>query len=66
MAMFVVIPLPLIHYGLDKAHHWQVYLPVVVAGFVLMVPSVIYGEKRTNQESVCRRHRPDGFRAAGA
>lgn len=47
MAMFVVIPFALTETGgLDKAHHWQVYLPAVVAGFVLMVPAIIYGEKR--------------------
>lgn len=52
MAMFVVIPFALIHHGLDKAHHWQVYLPVVVAGFVLMVPAIIYGEKRHQLKKV--------------
>ncbi|MDN0085110.1 MFS transporter [Crenobacter sp. SG2305] len=47
MAMFVVMPFALIKIGgLDKAHHWQVYLPVAVTGFILMVPPIIYGEKR--------------------
>ena len=47
MAMFVVIPFALTETaGLDKAHHWQVYLPVVVVGFLLMIPAIIYGEKR--------------------
>jgi predicted MFS family arabinose efflux permease len=47
MAMFVVIPFVLIDAGhLDKARHWLVYLPVSVTGFLLMVPAIIYGEKR--------------------
>jgi predicted MFS family arabinose efflux permease len=34
MAMFVTIPFALIKTaGLDKAHHWEVYLPVTVIGF---------------------------------
>ena len=45
MSMFVVIPFALITTGhLDKAHHWEVYLPVTVGGFMLMVPAIIYGE----------------------
>lgn len=53
MAMFVVIPFALTRSaGLDKAHHWQVYLPVVVIGFVLMVPAIIYGEKRHQLKKV--------------
>ena len=47
MAMFVVIPFALISTGgLDTSQHWEVYLPVVVIGFILMVPAIIYGEKR--------------------
>lgn len=52
MAMFVAIPFALINHGLDKAHHWQVYLPVVVAGFFLMVPAIIYGEKKGRLKTV--------------
>ena len=32
--------------GLDGEHHWQVYLPVVLVSLALMVPAIIYGEKR--------------------
>ncbi|KAF0811758.1 Inner membrane transport protein YajR [Andreprevotia sp. IGB-42] len=47
MAMFTVMPLLLRQIGgLEVAHHWWVYLPVVLFGFVLMVPAVIVGEKR--------------------
>ncbi|MGA7181515.1 MAG: MFS transporter [Thiobacillaceae bacterium] len=47
MAMFVVIPVALADYaGLPKAHHWWVYLPVVMGSFLLAVPGIIVGEKR--------------------
>ena len=47
MAMFVVVPFALVRSGnLDVQHHWQVYLPVLVGALVVMVPAIIYGEKR--------------------
>jgi len=53
MAMFVTIPFALIKTaGLDKAHHWEVYLPVTVIGFILMVPAIIYGEKKSRLKQV--------------
>ncbi|KAF1050034.1 MFS transporter [Xylophilus sp.] len=36
IAMWVAVPTLLVRAGLDKAHHWQVYLPAVLASFVLM------------------------------
>lgn len=52
MAMFVSMPFALVNLGLDKAYHWEVYLPVVVVGFVLMVPAIIYGEKRARLKQI--------------
>ncbi|OHX20020.1 MFS transporter [Chromobacterium sphagni] len=53
MAMFVTIPFALIKTGhLDKSQHWQVYLPVTVIGFILMVPAIIYGEKKARLKPV--------------
>lgn len=53
MAMFVTIPFALIKTaGLDKSHHWEVYLPVTVIGFLLMVPAIIYGEKKSKLKQV--------------
>lgn len=52
MSMFVVLPFTLIKHGLDKAHHWQVYLPVVIVGFLLMVPAIVYGEKKGKLKTV--------------
>jgi MFS family permease len=46
MAMFVVIPSMLLASGnLPLAEHWKVYLPAVLASFVLMVPAIIAAEK---------------------
>ncbi|WP_227103976.1 MFS transporter [Chromobacterium rhizoryzae] len=53
MAMFVTIPFALIKTAhLDKTQHWQVYLPVTVIGFLLMVPAIIYGEKKARLKQV--------------
>ncbi len=46
MAMFVVVPVALKNSGLPPAHHWMVYLPVLLGSFLLIVPAIIYGEKR--------------------
>ncbi|MFZ5529813.1 MAG: MFS transporter, partial [Pseudomonadota bacterium] len=52
MALFVVVPFELRENGLDAGHHWQVYLPVMLTAFVLMVPPIIYGEKKARLKQV--------------
>jgi len=53
MAMFVVVPGLLIRYGnLPLAAHWKIYLPAVLASFVLMVPAIIFAEKRNKVQPV--------------
>ena len=53
MMMFVVVPGLLISTGgLPLASHWQVYLPAVLLSFVLMVPAIIYAEKRQKLRTV--------------
>jgi MFS family permease len=52
MAMFVVVPVALKNSGLAPAQHWAVYLPVLLGSFVLMVPAIIYGEKRGKMKPV--------------
>ncbi len=48
MAMFVVVPFAIIESsGLHENQHWQIYLPVLLASFVLMVPAIIYAEKQS-------------------
>lgn len=45
VSLFVVLPLSLAEAGLAGAAHWQVYLPVVLAAIVLMVPFIIAAER---------------------
>jgi MFS family permease len=46
IAMFVVIPPVLVEAtGLPLAEHWKIYLPVVLASFVLMLPPIFASEK---------------------
>ncbi len=46
MALFVVIPGTLKSVGqLPLSAHWQVYLPAVLASFLLMVPAILYAER---------------------
>jgi len=52
MAMFIVVPFALVQGGLDAEQHWQVYLPVLLASLVLLVPVIIYGEKRGELKKV--------------
>jgi MFS family permease len=52
MAMFVVVPVALKNSGLPADHHWAVYLPVLLGSFLLMVPAIIYGEKRGQMKPV--------------
>lgn len=53
MSMFVVVPGLLIRYGdLPLAEHWKIYLPAVLASFALMVPAIIFAEKRDKVQPV--------------
>lgn len=52
-ASFVVLPLVLRdHVGLPAAHHWWLYLPVLAASVAVMVPFIIYAEKRHRVKQV--------------
>ena len=47
MAMFVVIPVMLVRSGgLPVESHWEVYLPVVLVSFALMMPPIFMAERR--------------------
>lgn len=53
MAMFIVVPFALKETsGINENQHWQIYLPVLIASFVLMVPAIIYAEKRAQLKLV--------------
>jgi MFS family permease len=51
-AMFVVVPTLLVSAGLPLPGHWQLYLPVVLASFVVMVPAVLYADRRNQPKPV--------------
>ncbi|WP_018868374.1 MULTISPECIES: MFS transporter [unclassified Thioalkalivibrio] len=54
-ANFLVIPLLLVEYlGLAGAEHWRFYVPVLLAGFALMLPGIILGERRQRVHTVMR------------
>jgi MFS family permease len=53
MAMFVVVPFAIKQTsGMSENDHWMIYLPVMVVSFAMMVPAIIYGEKRARLKQV--------------
>ena len=53
MSMFVVVPTALVQaLGLPLAEHWKLYLPVMLASFVLMLPPLFAGERRGHMKQV--------------
>jgi MFS family permease len=53
MAMFMVVPFAIKNStGLNENSHWQIYLPVLVISFLLMVPVIIYAEKKAKLRPV--------------
>ena len=47
MALFVSLPFLLLQMGIAQESQWKVYAPMVLFGMVLMVPVIIYGEKKS-------------------
>lgn len=53
MAMFVVVPFAIKQTsGMSENDHWLIYLPIMVLSFALMVPAIIYGEKKAMLKQV--------------
>jgi MFS family permease len=52
MALFIAVPFNLRAAGLPVDHHWQVYLPVMVGSFVLMVPAIVGPATPLRQKTV--------------
>ena len=46
--MFVVVPPMLVATGLPVAQHWKLSLPAVIGSFVLMVPVILYADRRNH------------------
>jgi predicted MFS family arabinose efflux permease len=41
MALFIAVPFALREAGMPLSQHWKIYLPVMLASFVLMLPAVM-------------------------
>jgi MFS family permease len=52
MSVFMQVPFILRDDGLDAQHQWQVYLPVMLIAFALMVPPIIIAEKKAKMKQV--------------
>jgi len=53
MSMFMVVPSALVAYaGLPVAAHWEVYLPVMLMSFALMLPPIFVGERKGKMKQV--------------
>lgn len=52
MSVFMQVPFILIHDGLPAASHWKVYLPVMLLAFVIMVPPIIFAEKKSKLKEI--------------
>ncbi len=53
MAIFVVVPPMLVNQaGIAGAKHWQIYLPVLLASLVIMVPLLVTAERKQNLHRV--------------
>ena len=51
-AMFVVVPPLLVAGGLELSRHWLLYLPVVLLSFLLMLPPILYADRRNRPKPV--------------
>jgi len=51
-SLFLVIPLTLERQGLNVAHHWWIYLPVLLLSMGAMVPFIIQAERRGRMKPV--------------
>jgi MFS family permease len=58
MAMFIVVPFAIVKSSalmgtpMHENQHWHIYLPVLIASFVFMVPAIIYAEKQSKMKLV--------------
>jgi len=47
VAIFTVIPYRLVYeYGMPKVEHWKIYVPALILSLILMVPAVVFAERK--------------------
>ena len=51
-AMFIIVPAMIVEAGLQLSAHWKLYLPVVLVSFLLMVPPILYADRRNQAKPV--------------
>ena len=52
MALFIVVPFALRKAGLGVDRHWLMYLPVMLGSFVVLVPAILFAEKKARLKQV--------------
>jgi predicted MFS family arabinose efflux permease len=52
MALWLVVPLSLRNAGLPADSHWKIYFPVLLLSLILIVPAIIYAEKKAKLKPV--------------
>lgn len=52
MALWLVVPLSLRNAGMATDTHWQVYFPVLLLSMALVIPAIIYAEKKAKLKPV--------------
>ncbi len=52
MALWLVVPLTLRQAGMAANDHWQIYFPVLSLSIVLIIPAIIYSEKKAKLKFV--------------
>ena len=52
MSLWLIMPLTLRQAGMPPDDHWQIYLPVLLVSLVLIVPPIIFSEKKSKLKSI--------------
>lgn len=55
MALWLVVPLNLREAGIAIDQHWKIYLPVLFFSMLLIIPAIIFGEKKAKLKQVLWR-----------
>jgi len=52
MALFIVVPFALRNAGLRVERHWLMYLPVMLCSFIMLLPAIVFAEKKAKLKQV--------------